>query len=110
MYLGVAPRRGTPPSDCPWSSTLWQAYSLATSSAALILSQQLASRVSEAHTPPAPPPPPALPGVPPPPAPDCYGTACYRLTHLVIIALCALGTVCVAIVGIRTRQFYRSRL
>ena len=88
-------------------ASTYMAYSLATSSASLILSTTIASRVAEAHTPPSPPPP---PGAPPPPPPDCYGDECYRLTHLIIIGCCAVGALCVGVVSVRTRHFYRARL
>ena len=88
-------------------ASTYMAYSLATSSASLVLSTQLASRVAEAHTEPAPP---APPGMPPPPPTLCYGDDCYRLTHFVVIGCCALGALCVSVVGFRTRHFYRRRL
>ena len=88
-------------------ASTYNAFTPAVSGASLLLSTQLASGVAEAHTRPSPPLP---PGAPPPPPPPCYGDGCYRLTHVVICALCLLGVITSGAVGYRTRKFYARRL
>ena len=69
----------------------------------------------------SPPPPPSLPqqhnasaslSYPPPPPPPpsnlCFGGECYRVTHLVVSGLCALGALCMLVLTRRTRAFYAS--
>ena len=51
-----------------------------------------------------PPPPPP----PPPPSNLCFGGECYRVTHLVVVGLCALGALCMLVLTRRTRAFYAS--
>jgi MFS family permease len=76
-------------------ASTYNVYTLAVAFSSLLMSTQLASRVARAHT---------LEG-----ASSCYGTGCYRLTHLVVIGCCGLGVLASMTLGSRTSGFYAMR-
>ena len=101
-------------------ASVYSSFALAVSLGSLLLSTELAPSLYDAHIEPAiapptsPPPPPSPPhhntsaSAPfsPPPANLCYGGECYRVTHLVVVGLCSLGTLCMLVLTRRTRAFY----
>jgi len=94
-------------------ASVYSSFAMAVSLGSLLLSTELASSVYDANilsTPPSPPPRSglSLPPSPPSVAKTCFGDACYRTTHLVVIGVCGVGTACMVVLYFRTRAFYMS--
>eukprot|EP00967_Tisochrysis_lutea_P139422 scaffold253305_cov27-Tisochrysis_lutea.AAC.2 len=81
-------------------ATFYNLFALAASSASLLLSTLLATKVYAAHAHAA------TPGV----AAECYGGACYLVTHFSVAGLCAAGVLCATALGVRNRHVYRHAL
>jgi len=105
-------------------ATFYNLFALAASGSSLLLSTILATRVYAAHahapgevqggfTPPGAEAPVdtggGMVGVGGPGggAAECHGGACYRATHLTVLAVCACGAACALVLAARNRQVYR---
>eukprot|EP00965_Chrysotila_dentata_P003701 121230-Pleurochrysis_carterae.AAC.2 len=78
-------------------------FSIAATAASLLYSTELATKVFDAHAT-------AAREGDEGEGPQCDGDACFRLTHVVVIAGCVAGAIGAALLTLRTREFYMNTL